>query len=238
MNDKPIVRRLYLMSESSEGMTSDYESTPPDLELFTKGERLGRYSVSIGDTGFVRNYGLPGLNQTPILTFGITSPPRDMLGMSIIYSFVSNRAKSVIESVAPGSFEFAECKTIVNKGPADTPYWMMAIKRCEDWDPKDGSNIEWMRDSDPSQARNPYIRMINELRLDAIPDELHAFQLARYKSATIVDEQFVDAVNAAGLTGFQFSPLQEPTQDEWSELISFKNFGHWYAIKKEREQNA
>lgn len=110
----------------------------------------------------------------------------------------------------------------------------MAISRCYDWTGDEGSNIEWMKDTDPSQADNPYMRQINILRLNELPADVHAFTLARYRTYPIVDDVLMQAMTDAGLKGFDFTPLQELTAKEWRRYRAFRNHRYWTKVRKER----
>jgi len=228
-------RRFYLFGYEMGDAASDYELVPNGRNAYVPSTQMGRYSIPLGDSGFIRRYGLPEPEVKPAVTAGVKYEPLDYYGINSVVRLVSNRTKELLCEVASGDFEFIECETKVAHIDTTDPYWMMAVRRCEDWLGDEGSNIEWMRDADPGQARNPYMRAINELRIGELPEGVHAIDIARFGRRPIVDEVIVDEIRRADLTGFRFTPLQEPTEDEWKSYLNFENFSYWNKIKTGRE---
>ena len=179
--------------------------------------------------------GLPPLREKPKLVVGHEQRTLlDIYGFDL--RFVSTPARDLLSSIDPEGFEFAECDTVDGNGVPIEPYWMMAVVRVLDRFDEAGSSFVRYADRFPDAegaADNPLISLLHELRMpDDHPADAHAFFLTRYRTHFIATGTLVDAWKARKLKGCIFTPLQQPTKDEFKDHLSFANYPYW--TKKER----
>ncbi len=141
------------------------------------------------------------------------------------YRMISPRAKALIDEIDPDAFEMVECDTQTRKREPFESYWLAAIKRVVIEFDVENSVLERARQSEDPQARyNPNFRYIFELCIPDLPEDVHAFILSRYGLGKwIWDDVLVDAWRDNGLSGLEFTPLQEPSDEEFAGFEWWSN---------------
>lgn len=178
--------------------------------------------------------GLPLYSGKPKVRVGLKSnPPLDAYSQGDP-KFISPRARHLFDQIDPEAFEYLECDTQDRNHRHLDSYWCTSIKRMviefDDVNSKYLTVAEDMILEDPTSNQN--IRAMYELEIPDLPDDIHAFYISRMPGQMIFDNVLVDAWRAAGFTGLGFIALQEPDDDEYSEMGGLTSYNRLYWTKK------
>ena len=218
-------RRLYIFEPDFHYNPSDFDFTNEAEALVNGTNYLGLCEMSVPSYPRPQRFGLPKLLETPRLTIGKNRKELlDVYGFHI--QFISDRAKRLLESLDPEAFEFAPCEAVDWIGRPLESYWLARVVRVFDSFDEERSNFITYRErnpDDPEKDSNPAISELSTLVMfDGFPASVHAFYLARYQRAFIVDEVFVEQWLRSEFKGAKFSPLQCLTESEASQPDLFE----------------
>ncbi len=218
-------RGFYLVGPDMDYNPSDFAFVN-EAEALVNGRMSGTHEFFLEGREVPISIGLPPLCKTPALIAGADEDQLlDMYGLRKRY--VSTRAKTLLSSIDPDAFEFAECVTTDGEGIPIEPYWMMDVIRMVDRFDEEHSSVVHFSDRFPDAPGNPYFLMLNDMHFPDVSAETHAFYLLRYTTRFIFDEVLAAAWRDAGLLGARFSPLQPPTEAEFEQHSSFDNYPYW-----------
>jgi hypothetical protein len=116
---------------------------------------------------------------------------------------ISDRAKSVLESVDPGAFAFVKCEVLLPDDLPDPHYWLCDVLPIIDALDETESDITVNYERD---GRKHY-SMLGAQRLIFKGDRIgsaHIFRMAYFEPRVICDKAFRIACKTVGLKGFSF----------------------------------
>ncbi len=163
--------------------------------------------------------GLPILNGKPRIAVGLKSKPPFDAYKSGSYKFISERAKRFLEEIDAEAFEFLEADTETAGGKRIESYWLAAVKRIVvEFDEENSEFVRIPPGGPDGDLPNPNFRVIYNFQAPDLSPSIHAFFLSRFSvKGMIWDDVLVDAWIANGLTGLDFTPLQEPSDEEFAQ---------------------
>lgn len=221
-------RRLYLFKKLLTLEATRYDVLNEDI-LF-KSSKLGSSQYTIPNAELRGYFGLPEMNQRPLLRLTARRQLLDFYGYGPY--FVSSAAREYLMDIDPIAFEFAECETVGGNGERLDPYWMMGVTRLVmAFDEQKSEFITYSQQNPdaPDATINPLITELIDIRLMAgFPKESHAFRFSRYIHYFVADEQLIDGWIKAGLRGAQFTPLQRPTLAERKRQSRYNISAIWH----------
>lgn len=200
-------------------------------EALVNGRTSGTREVPLPGLARPVRVGMPPFREKPklVVSGDGSVPPPDFHGR--IPTFVSNRAKQLLERVDPEGFEFGETETVTETGTVMEPFWWMSVVRIVPQFDEERSDFVWYRDqypAAPDAQSNPTMAVLNDIRMpEGFPATSHAFHLAHYRKYPVFSEDIVDAWRELGLTGAQFTPLQPPTDTDFQTHLAFVNYPYW-----------
>lgn len=178
--------------------------------------------------------GLPLLNGEPQLGVGLVASDNleDAYSGGSYFMF-SPRAMHLIQTIDEGAFEAKECETKTKGGKQIEKYWLSAIWRVVVEFDVEGSVLERVNEGVPDAPSSPDFRCIYELSKPDLGEDEHAFVISRWGSNRPVwDDVLVDAWIASGMTGLAFTPLQEPSDEEYEDTHGWLQSNHIYWDRK------
>ena len=149
--------------------------------------------------------GIPPLAETPRLVHGPgkNRAPNDLKGGFSGYWLVSERLKSVFESVDPDAFEFAACDYVLPDGTKGPQFYLCDVVRVVAALDRESSEYQTWIDHDFHTGEA--IEMISfsggarlSFRKDAI-GSAHVFRMGEKPSTVICDRVMYDAIRKAGI---------------------------------------
>src|SRR5262249_30262515 len=147
--------------------------------------------------------GFPDLPEPPRLVIGKQRgrPPND-IDQYHGYWLVSERAKTIFESIDPVGFTYVECEAYLANGTSGPAYWLCDVLRILDAVDETKSRLKIYED----QAGKAYSLMGGGSILfkDDVVGSAHVFRPLYYHTAIFCDQQLKDACKAAGLKGIAF----------------------------------
>jgi Protein of unknown function (DUF1629) len=189
------------------------------------------------DVHYSYRTGLPKLDERPRVKVALKNKPCDIYGSNSGNKafFVSTRAKQLFERIDPEAFEFLECETTTRRTLEVEPYWLCAFKRfVMEFDEE---NSVFVRSSpDHLKLTDGKCMVISandafDIRMSPdMPQDYHAFFLAKMKSYPIFSEDLADPWRAEKLTGIDFTPLQTPTSREARRAGHFLTAYYYFEI--------
>lgn len=159
----------------------------------------------LGSDGGWWGSGLRHYPETPVFRSVNGNTNRDFWRYSF-YWFISDRMKTVLESVDPGAFEFLKCKVQLPDGTDGPVRWMCDIVRVLDALNEEESTVITTADGHGQKmyqllTGNPLI-FKNE-----VVGSHHIFRMKYAEPTVICDEEVRLACKAAGLKGTSFQEV-------------------------------
>ena len=200
---KPKPRAFFLMAPSLIGNAAGFE-----LENL---ERLGvgKYTIGNGRPG---RTGFPAYLETPrfLLDKKYGRPPRD-IELYHQYWFVSDRAKTLFETVDPKGFMFHRCDIRLRNGEAGPVHWLCDILRILDALDEEASNARINMNT--HQGKQYGIGGGAKLVFsEDIVGSAHIFRMEHLDAQIICDDAMRDACKSAGLKGIGFRDALDTTR--------------------------
>jgi hypothetical protein len=119
------------------------------------------------------------------------------------YWFISDRMKTVIESVDPEAFASLKCKVQMHDGSDGPVRWLCDVIRVLDALDEENSDVKIAVADDGSKIYRPVIGGGVTFSPEVI-GSYHIFRMAFYQAATVCDDEFRRACKSAELTGLRF----------------------------------
>jgi len=218
----------YQVSADMNRNPSDFRFTNED-DVFINGRRSGTHEHWIEGYPMPLSFGIPPMREKPKLVVGRKNKLLDAYGLWDVY--ISRRAKELLCTIDPDAFEFAECDTVDRRGHRIDSYWMMRIIRVvERFDEEKSDFITHVQQNPEAQDRdtNFNISALNDIyMLPDLSENYHAFYFLKYQINFIFDDILVKAWKELRLSGWTFTPLQQPTKKEMKQRGSFYNSPYW-----------
>ena len=173
--------------------------------------------------------GLPVLQGRPRVAVGLKSKEPLDAYMPGGTKIISSRAKVLLEAIDPEAFEFSECDTETRRDRNVEDCWLCSVKRVVNEFDEENSNFKTNSHLRPDHQARHDIHEMYEFKIPDLPEDIHAFYLSRFPRRMIFDDAIVDAWVSHGLTGMSFTPLQEPTDEEFKHRMEWlgANTVHW-----------
>jgi len=170
-----------------------------NLELL-EGSRQG-LSPPIGQRGF------PPYPEPPRLLIdnSLGREPRDF-EIYHDYWVVSDRMKSVLETIDPEAVAFVKCDTLHGDGSAGPAYWLCDVLRVLDAVDEEKSRVKI--ECDPPDHRKRYNLLGGAnlfFREDIVVGSIHLFRLRFLLPKIVCDQYLKAACKEAGLKGIGFN---------------------------------
>jgi hypothetical protein len=128
--------------------------------------------------------------------------PRDLENYHGFW-LISDRAKSVLESVDPAAFAFVNCEILLPDGLPGPLYWFCDVLPIIDALDEAASDVEVYYEPDGRKVTS----MLGARRVifkSELVGSAHIFRMAYFRPQVICDEVFRIACKTAGLKGFSF----------------------------------
>ncbi len=206
----------------------DFERNPSDFDIVNESDAVNYANRAPGllDHLTGRNFGLPEFKLVPCIRLG-KNKKQDFIGIG--NSFVSTRAKELLESIDSSSFDFVECDTTDLKGRRVESYWWLGVTHLVEYFSRERSEFEtYCQDPElKGKFREGVISELFDIEFDDSLNGIAAFYLSGYSQSFIWSEQLVDAWRANKFTGRRFTPLQPPTAVERKSLNKTQNYLYW-----------
>jgi hypothetical protein len=128
--------------------------------------------------------------------------PRDLERYSA-YWLISDRAKTVLQSIDPSGFAFARCEVWGPDGLINPPFWLCDVVRVLDAVDEEASQIIIKYGE---RTGDKYYSLVGEMAIkeDVVGPNL-VFRVAHAESWVFCDQEIKDACQAAGLKGISFT---------------------------------
>lgn len=185
---------------------------------------LGMPRTTRIQTPYTRNpffCGLPILNGRPRVAVGLKSKePLDAYRPGDP-KIISLQAKVLLETIDSGAFEFVECDTETRGTRTIENYWLCSIKRVVNEFDEENSNFTTNSHLRVGHSARHHVNEMYEFKIPDLPEYIHAFYLSRFSRRMIFDDAIVNAWVSHGLTGMSFTPLQEPTNEEFKHRMEW-----------------
>lgn len=226
--------RYYIFSPDLRTNPSDFHFANKD-EVLIDGRTAGRHERPVPDDSFPFTTGVPPLRGKPRLVVALEEEPLDLYGFGPYY--VSSRARALLAGIDSDGFDFVECDTADRNGAPVPPYWMTNAVRVVDEFDEERSDFVTYAEANPQapDRSNHSILVLNDIYMSpGLPASHHAFYLARYATAFLVDALLGDSWREAGLTGAILTPLQPPTEadlgagKDYPDYLLFNNSPYWF----------
>ena len=146
--------------------------------------------------------GFPAYAQTPRVVIGRRGkgPPPSDIELYHSYWLVSDRFKSLFESVDPDAFAFQACEVALHDGSPGPVHWLCDVVRV--LEAFDEATRQALREN---RNRFPALRNARALVFDeAAIGEARIFRTPQWLSDVFCDQGVKDACKAAGLKGVRF----------------------------------
>jgi hypothetical protein len=194
---RPQARKYYIMSESFAHKLADFEIENIDGLL---GDAL-TLDPPTGRRGF------PVYPERPRVVIGKrkSGPPPSDIEPYHSYWLISDRLKSVFESVDPSAFAFQACDVKLSDGSPGPVYWLFDVVRIlEAFGDKTLQEIREYREKTGFQYMGFLSRSADLSFNEAVADQIHVF-LTPYSPSDIFCDQYLKAAcEAAGAKGVKF----------------------------------
>jgi hypothetical protein len=147
--------------------------------------------------------GFPNYPEPPRVLFDkkLGRPPRDLEECSG-YWLISDRLKTVLETVDPAGVAFVRCEVRLRGGEPGPTYWLCDVVRVLDAVDEMASRLRIYDE----QGRKKY-SLVGGASLvfkEDVVGSAHVFRITHAKSLVICDQHLKDSCKAAGLKGIKF----------------------------------